>query len=137
MTKRSHLRAPRNHLHLELVPADTRTETDIWTDLHVSRLRLLIVNALDIPDSFQFVTEMTDCQDRDDRLMTVRSWAERVGIETRSARTIRKQELTALLSTLQSQRDELLATPATNPLVYFSLLYKFDGDIADLEKEIR
>jgi hypothetical protein len=146
MTKHSRLRAADNHIHYTDEP-DTRTEADMWTDLHVSRLRMLIVDALDVPESFEFVKEMTDCPDRLDRLATVRSWAHRVGIETRAPECVHKQEtagrLTAervrnevSLAQKRAARHTLLNQDSSGGQSYWITLLKLDGDISDLEKEL-
>jgi hypothetical protein len=133
--KRSRLRASDNHIHYTDEP-DTRTEADIWTDLHVSRLRMLIVDALDVPTSFQFVKEMTDCTDRLDRLATVRSWAHRVGIETRAPECVRKQATADRLAQKRAARHTLLNQDSSGGQSYWITLLKLDGDISDLEKEL-
>ena len=69
-------------------------------------------------------------------LMTVRSWAERVGIETRSPECVRKQELGVRLGKKRTALDELENDRTAGHQFYFALLDKLKGDIHDLEKEL-
>jgi hypothetical protein len=115
MSKRSRFRAADNHIHTDdLHLPDDRTE-----------------------QSFVFIQEMTDCTDRADRLMTVRSWAHRVGIETRAPECVRRQETADRLAEKRSKRATLLTQDSSGGQSYWITLLKLDGDIVDLEEEMK
>ena len=72
----AYTRFKRQHITQNIVPtaADKRTSQELEQDQAIGQARLLINDALNIADSFQFIGEMDAAQDRSARQAIINKW---------------------------------------------------------------